>query len=673
MRVKCIFVALFVVAGSSVAATEPGHQRLTLHGLFGDHMVLQRDMKVPVWGTSVPGDKVTVEFAGQTRKAKADEDGRWRLDLAPMQASTTACKLVVRSASDPRGLLVDDILIGDVWIGLGQSNMEWTLSWMTDSRKELAKATNALIRCLMQRSPAALSPQKDIAPAQWIVSAPEPLWNFTAVGYIFGEELQKQMNIPVGIIQATVGGTLAEGWTDFETLKSDPDLAGCLAAFPSNATEVARMEAEISAVMAERRNRNLKDPGITVKALKWSESNLDTSEWKPIVLPSLIDAVGPEMNVDGSFWFRKEIDIPADWQGKPLVLSLGAIDDTDITFFNGVRVGSIDEARPYFWLLPREYEIPGGLVQTGRVELAIRVFDCFGQSGFNGPAADLFIAPKNGKENAVSLAGEWKYRVEFTVPPRPAPAPTQAWSLPTVLYNGVVAPLMPFAVKGLLWYQGESNTHTAHAYRKLLPAMIRGWRKNWGDDDLPFLIVQLPNFGGKSDDPNAGSKWAELREAQAMALSEPDTALAVTIDLGAVDVHPGNKRDVAERLFAVAEKCVYGKKHRVTSPVFGAMTVKDGKALIKFKEVGSGLVTKDGKPPKGFAVVEEKGTFVWASAEIVEGEPSDTVMVWSEHVKNPAVVRFLWADHPDCNLYNKEGWPAAPFRTDDWPGITEGK
>ena len=673
MRVKCIFVALFVVAGSSVAATEPGHQRLTLHGLFGDHMVLQRDMKVPVWGTSVPGDGVTVEFAGQVKRTHADQDGRWRVVLNPMPASAEPHRLVVKSSLDPRGILVEDVLIGDVWIGLGQSNMEWTLSWMTDSRKELARATNALIRCIMQRSPAALSSRKDITPAQWIVSAPEPLWNFTAVGYIFGEELQEKMKIPVGIIQATVGGTLAEGWTDFEALKSDPELAGCLAAFPSNATEVARIEKEIKDVVAERASRNLKDPGITVKALKWSESNLDTSEWKSIVLPSLIDAVGPEMNVDGAFWFRKEIEIPADWQGKPLALSLGAIDDTDITFFNGVQVGSIDATRPYFWLLPREYEIPGGLVQTGRVALVVRVFDCFGQSGFNGPAADMFIAPKNGREKAVSLAGEWKYRIEFTVPPRPGPPPTKAWSLPTVLYNGVVAPLMPFAVKGLLWYQGESNTHTAHAYRKLLPAMIKGWRKNWGYGDLPFLIVQLPNFGAKSADPNAGSKWAELREAQALALSEPATAMAVIIDLGTADVHPGNKRDVAERLFSVAEKCVYGKKDTVTSPVFDAMTVKDGKVLITFREVGSGLVAKDGKPVRGFAVAEKDGKFVWADAEIVKGAPAASVRVWSDKVKNPSAVRFMWADNPDCNLYNQEGWPAAPFRTDDRPGITAGK
>jgi len=385
-------------------------------------------------------------------------------------------------------------------------------------------------------------------------------------------------------------------------------------------------------------------------------------------LPQFFETAG--LKIDGAVWVRKEIDVPSSWVGKPLQLNLAAIDDQDTTYFNGKRVGGIGGETPNSYSILRHYQIPAELVRSGRNVIAVRVFDSAGEGGFG--AGDMSIKPTGDTAAAIPLSGPWNYKIELGLPPkapdwgsRPeAPGPHNQNS-PGVLYDAMLAPVIPFTVRGAIWYQGESNSGRAYQYRTLFPTMIRNWRTAWGDNDFPFYFVQLANWQPIKAEPG-DSEWAELREAQTLTLREPQTGMAVTIDIGETnDIHPRNKLDVGHRLAVWALAKTYGQSLEYSGPLFKSFSVEGNQIRLKFDHA-SGLKTSDGGPLKSFAIAGEDHRFVWAEARI-EG---NDIVVSSKEVAKPVAVRYAWADNPITNLYNKAGLPASPFRTDTWPGVT---
>jgi len=498
---------------------------------------------------------------------------------------------------------------------------------------------------------------------------------FSAVGYFFGRELNKDLKIPVGLINSSWGGTPAETWTTFKTLENDPDFSAMIerykAALSSDAMD--NYKKALAAWEKEKGSRKeddrIKDPGNKGFEQGWAKSDFNDSDWKAMKLPCMWESQG--MNIDGAVWFRKNVEIPEKMAGKDLTITLGSIDDFDVTYFNGTQIGSIGEDTPNFWSFPRKYTIPANLVKAGANCLAVRVFDHFGGGGFGGQAKDMRISLG---EDAVDISGEWKFKVEYSVVSsmRPqAPMGPDNPNAPATLFNGMLNPIIPFGIKGAIWYQGCSNVGRAYQYRKLLPAMINDWRNEWAQPgtakDFPFLIVQLANFLAPAEKPEE-SAWAELREAQSMTASGvKNCGLALAIDIGdAKDIHPKNKQDVGKRLELAALKTAYGQDLVFSGPTYDSMKIDGDKIVLSFKNIGGGLEAKGGDL-KHFSLAGEDKVFYWAKAKI----DGDKIILSCDEVKKPVAARYAWANNPEgSNLYNKEGLPAVPFRTDTWDGVT---
>jgi sialate O-acetylesterase len=396
---------------------------------------------------------------------------------------------------------------------------------------------------------------------------------------------------------------------------------------------------------------------------KWFAENLDMAEWKTMALPQLWENAGLP-SLDGTVWFRKNLSLPETWAGKDLQLYVGKIDDADTTYFNGEKIGSRN-----VWNEVRKYAVPGRLVKAGKNTLTVRVLDWTIGGGIWDDPADLKLVLAGS--DSLSLAGDWMYRVGMDLNEvGPQPRNPEDPNYPTVLFNGMINPLIPYAIKGAIWYQGESNAGRAYQYRMLFPLMINDWRNRWQEGAFPFLFVQLASWQETLPAPNE-SDWAELREAQTMTmLNRPNTGMAVAIDIGdAKDIHPKNKQEVGRRLALNALKIAYGKNVACSGPIYKSMKVKGNRLRIKFDHTDGGLVAKDSQALKGFAVAGADQVFRWAEAEIDGNE----VVVWHKEIKNPVAVRYAWASNPVCNLYNGAGLPASPFRSDDWTGVTAGK
>jgi sialate O-acetylesterase len=645
--------------GWSALAMTTAQAEVRLAGIFGDGMVLQADMPVPVWGTAAPEEKVVVRFAGQEVAATADTDGRWRMTLPPM-TSGTAGELTAAGTNE---VACRNVVVGEVWICSGQSNMEWNVANSNDAANELAAANTSLIRRFNVPNTVSSKPETTVS-GSWEICSPETVGGFTAVGYFFAREIHRTTGAPVGLIQSDWGGTPAQAWTPLATLRDNPELAhyadSLAQDFPTEqAADLAARQAAYDQAVA---NSRVSDPGNEAYAKGWADPATDIAEWETMVVPGAWEQHG--LPIEGAVWFRREVEIPAAWAGRELMLFLGAIDDFDVTYFNNVQVGTIGAETPNHWSTPRQYRIPGSLTKAGRAVIAVRVFDNFGAGGFTGKPDDLRLAsaaPNQGEP--IALAGDWRYRIEHRIepvklPPRPQ---SQSW-MPTGLYNAMIHPLIPYAIRGVIWYQGESNAGNAVEYRTLFPAMITAWRQAWGQGDFPFLFVQLANFMARAPRP-VTTPWALLREAQTMTLALPNTGMAVAIDIGDADnIHPRNKQDVGLRLALPARAMVYGEKDLAyAGPTYEAMTVQDGRIHLSFKHLGDGLTARDGEL-KGFAIAGEDRQFVWAEATI-EG---DQVVVSSDAVPAPVAVRYAWGNNPEATLYNRAGLPAVPFRTDTW-------
>ncbi len=628
----------------------PAQAGINVAKMFGDHMVLQRDLPVPVWGSAEPGEKVALRMGDQAAEAVADKDGHWTAKIGPFKAGGPH----TLSVRGKESLEFKDVLVGDVWVCGGQSNMEWSVAGVRDAQREIAAALNPQIRHFAVTKAISPVPRTEVTGGAWQECRPETVGGFTAVGYFFARHLQEKLGVPIGLVHASWGGTVCEAWTSGAALKTMADFKTAVEDIEASADHLPDLQREYAEKLAlwEKASAALVDEGAKNK---WAEATVDISSWKTMELPGNWENSGLP-NLDGVVWYRREVKIPETWIGNALTLALGPIDDNDITYFNGTKIGAMDG-----WMAQRVYKVSDTLVKPGINVIAVRVTDTGGGGGFHGKPEQLKI---EGPGSAISLAGAWSYAVginQSKIGPKPVPPLTNNPNAPTVLFNGMIAPVIPYAIKGAIWYQGESNVGRAKQYRQLFPLMIQDWRSRWGVGEFPFLFVQLANFLPAKAEPGE-SGWAELREAQELTLATPNTGQAVIIDIGeAADIHPRNKQDVGKRLATWALGTTYGEKTEISGPLYTAMAVEGGRIRVKFNHTGGGLVARGGEALKTFAIAGADKKWVWAEARI----DGDAVVVSSEKVTAPVAVRYAWADNPEgCNLYNREGLPASPFRTD---------
>jgi sialate O-acetylesterase len=658
---KCVF--LVVMMFSVYAPAE-----VKLPAILGDHMVLQRNTKVRIWGYAAPGEKVSVQFRKQRAETQADAKGEWAVMLKPMRAGGPDDLTVTGKNT----ITLKDILVGEVWVCSGQSNMEWPVCASANAQEEIAASNHPQIRLfLVNRRP--MGKPADDTFGQWQVCRPESVGTFSAVGYYFARFLNRELKVPVGMFDSTWGGTPAETWTPLAALKKiNPGLvvqyekslqesAGACRAYEAKLVIHDKLLKE-----GKLLERHL-DPGNKGVGLGWAKADFKDADWKTADMPRPVDDL---LDGDGAIWVRRKIILPAEWAGHNLRLHLGVVDDYDISYWNGVPIGETNnKTNPSdWWAFERKYAIPGKLVTAGSVVLAVRIFDDFMNGGMMSPPEGMYLEDTiTGKR--IPLAGKWAWKVEVTMDPTmlvtmssPMIGPYNP-NNPGTLYNGMIHPLRLYAIRGAIWYQGESNAGAYGEYTQLLSTMIEAWRRAWDNPDLAFGIVQLANFMAVQPDPNTGSAWAGLREAQTkVSQTLPMTGQALAIDIGdAGNIHPKNKQDVGKRLGLWALAKVYGKWIEYSGPMYKSMKIKGGRIEVKFDHVGWGGLVAKGDKVTGFAIAGKDGKFVWAEGKI----DGNKVIVWSDKIPQPIAVRYAWSDNPVCNLYNKAGLPACPFRTSE--------
>lgn len=646
-------------------------ETVKLAAVFGSHMVLQRGIRAAVWGWAQPGETITVSVAGKKARTVTKPDGKWLARLPSLEAGGPH-ELTVKGKESR--IVLQDVMVGEVWLASGQSNMELPLTCAADAEREIAAAQWPNIRLFSVAKNAVVEPQADVA-GEWQVCGPRTVDTFSAVAYFFGRDLHRALNVPVGLINSSWGGTLAEVWTSREALMASPGLRPMVESYERELPEFDKRMAEFKIRLETAVNLGYPaDPGNVGFDQGCADPATVVTDWPTMDVPRIWQRDG--LNFSGVIWFRKEVDIPAEWAGRDLTLRLAPCDKHDITYFNNVQVGGIGPENPNAWCTRRIYTVPGHLVKPGRNVMATRIYSYAYAGGFVGSRVDMRLALAEDREgaNAIAIDGDWQYKVEHNfgvVQPVNANQPLGPGNpnSPYSLYRGMIEPLVPFGLRGAIWYQGESNADRAYEYRTLFQTLIRSWRKAWGGDPLWFLFVQLANYMATDCRPGE-STWAELREAQTLALRLPRTGMATIIDIGdASDIHPSNKQDVGRRLAQWALSQTYGDTTVVQSgPLFESAQVEPGGIRLRFAYTDGGLVAKDGAL-KGFAVAGRNRKFVWGEAKI----DGDTVIVSSPEVKHPVAVRYAWSDNPVCNLYNAAGLPASPFRTDRWPGLTQPK
>ncbi|BDI31205.1 9-O-acetylesterase [Capsulimonas corticalis] len=635
--------------------------------LFSDNMVLQRGQSDPVWGWTTPGAKVTVRIAGKQAVAMADAKGKWVAKLPPLPVGGPYTLDV--SGSNQESAKCSNVLVGDVWVCSGQSNMEFGMGYTRDSLQEIAAANYPNIRLMVVPHNLQIDPQARTN-TSWAVCTPAAVntqngtWNgFSAVGYFFGRELYNDLHTPIGLIQSAFGGTNAESWTSYEALKAHvPDFKPQLAQLDAERAIGAPGWAERQ-VAKDNAWYQQNDPG-SKEGLGWADSSLDVSAWPVMALPGYWETKGvPELaNFDGVVWFRREFDVPEDAVGKDITLHF-AVDDDDTAWINGVNVGATD-----LFTVQRAYKIPHGVLKAGRNTIAIRVLDTGGGGGVYGDPSSLSLSVDGGTD--IPLAGDWRYKISASIYMASAPPPLAIEAnanFPTMLYNGMISPIATYGVKGVLWYQGENNANKPGQYRSLLPALIGDWRAKWGQGDFPFLIVQLAGFqnSGQADDPS----WPELRDAQwNTARTVKNAGIVTAIDIGEpTDIHPKNKQEVGRRLALVARHQVYHEKIEDSGPVYQSMKTEGDTVRLTFTHTGGKMTTKNGDPLTGFIIAGADRKWLPATARI----DGDTIVVSSPDVKSPVAVRYSWAGYSQSNLIGAAGLPAFPFRTDNWPYLTK--
>lgn len=625
--------------------------QVRLPKLIGNGMVLQRGERATIWGWAASGEKVTVHFMDSTYATTTNSAGEWKVMLAEQSAGGPFEMQI--SAGDTTTL--HNIMIGDVWVCSGQSNMELPMKRVAPIyRSDIANSANVSIRQFYVPQKYNFNhPQTDLTGGAWISANPETVPNFSAVAYFFGKQLFDKYKVPIGLINSSLGGSPAESWISEKGLKAFPAYYREAQRF-KDSTLIKKIEESDNELMSAWYARSSEeDRGYQKSHRAWRDPAFNDSDWPSMPIPGYW-ASTPLGPVNGVVWFRRQFNVPAVFVGKPAKLILGRIVDADSAFINGEFVGTVSYQYP-----PRRYDIPLDLLKEGANTIVVRVISNAGKGGFV-PDKKYEIATRT---DTIDLKGEWRYNLGGNMDPL-ASQTFVRWK-PEGLYNAMIAPLLNYRIKGVIWYQGESNADRPIEYRALFPALIEDWRKNWQEGDFPFLYVQLPNFMKARAEPSE-SNWALLREAQLKTLSVPNTAMAVAIDIGEWnDIHPLDKQDVGRRIALAAEHLAYGDKNVVYSgPIFETMKVDGNKAVLSFTHIGSGLVSKGSEELRSFAIAGADKKFVWANAKI----ENNRVVVWTASILHPVAVRYAWADNPEgANLYNNEGLPASPFRTDNWP------
>lgn len=617
----------------------PAKAEVKLPRLISDGMILQRDEPLKIWGWADPGERVTIGFLGNTFRTRAGKKGDWEIALP----ATPAGGPYIMKINEEE---IRDILFGDIWLCSGQSNMElWVRRVLDLYQDEIDRVDNPDIRLFRSSSRNDFDrPQNDYKDGSWLPATPEHIMDFSAVAYFFADKLYREYKIPIGLISTAIGGSPAESWLSDES--NQKYLEDWLA-----------RQARIDSIRAKRGeggekpfnfhselNRN--DPGVS----KWSKADVDVSGWPRISLPGYWSDMGVDLRM-GSMWFYKEFEVPDSLAQKSAVLRLGRIIDSDSAFVNGSFVGTTSYQYP-----PRIYQVPEGVIKPGKNKLMVRVVCPGGQCGF---VVEKPYEVRIGSQ-VIDLTGEWNYHIGAALEPPKNQAPGNLQFRPGGLYNGLISPAVNFRLKGVIWYQGESNAGKAREYRRLFQDLINDWRNQFEEPDLPFVYVQLANLGIPNKQP-VESGWAELRDAQRRALELPNTGMAVTYDIGEWnDIHPLNKKEVGRRLALEAMRVAYGDSAVVSSgPLYESMEIRDNSVILSFSSVGSGLFTNN--LLDGFQIAGADGRFVWANAVVLS---KNKVRVWSGSVKDPTAVRYAWDDNPAwANLKNKEGLPASPFTT----------
>ncbi|GAB3013872.1 sialate O-acetylesterase [Spirosoma pulveris] len=624
--------------------------QIRLPKLISNGMVLQRDAPLKVWGWAKPGEKIAVHFRNKTYKNTTDADGKWQVTLPPLSAGGPFTMDITGSSK----ITLNDILIGDVWFCSGQSNMVHQLNIHDVTyANEIKTANFPQIRQFWVPTLTNLQgPQPDIPNGQWKAAVGEDVRPFSAVAYFFAKKIHQKYNIPVGIINASVGGTPIEAWTSEAGLAEFPALKTTIEK-NKDTTYINGLNHRPSQNTANRSAPPV-DLG-TAGPVKWFDAAYVPKGWRPINIPGYWEDQGLK-DLNGVVWYRREIDVPSSMTGKPAKVFLGRIVDADELYINGKQVGRTTYQYPQ-----RRYAVPADLLKGGKNVFVVRVTNAVGKGGFVPDKPYCLFAGAD----TLDLKGTWHYRVGTAYRPMSGGfsggGAINAQNQPTALYNAMVAPEIDYTIKGFCWYQGESNAGRPEEYATLLPALINDWRNKWKQGPLPFLYIQLPGFMDYNYLPSE-SGWAVLREAQLNALKIANTSMVVAIDLGEWnDIHPDNKKDVGERLALSALKTAYKEPIISSGPIYQSAAVDGNKIVVSFTDTGGGLITNDGEDLSEFAIAGSDKKFVWAKARIENGK----VVVWSDEVPNPLYVRYAWADNPvNPNLYNKEGLPASPFRTD---------
>lgn len=649
---KLILVWVLFSAFNTANAT------VLLPSFFTDNMVLQQKSAVPFWGESdAKSISITTSWDKKSYTGKV-VNGKWNVVLkTPIYGGPYTITI-----KDGTIKTLNNILIGEVWLCSGQSNMEMPLEgWgkIDHYKEEIANANYAQIRLLQAEHIESTLPSNTLKVQHggWNVCSPESVADFSATAYFFARKIYKEKNIPIGLIHSSWGGTVIEAWTS----------SGALTTIHDFDAEIQAMKSEIAAAaLLKKYNADMEDwemklrgsdQGFETGKIIWATPNFDDSSWKTMTLPSFFDSNGLG-NFDGIVWFRKKITLSENSVKKDLTISYYA-DDDDMIWVNGNYIG---ETKGYN--VKRHYTIPSQFLRKGENTITIRVFDGSGNGGIYG---DENFAVKSEKET-IPLAGNWKYNIGTDIKDLPAkPYLAQGQNRPSAIYNAMIAPLTGYKIKGVIWYQGESNAERAYQYQKLFPLLINDWRDKFKDKNLPFFFVQLANYKQQKTEPG-DSDWAELREAQFKALKFPNTGMAVTTDIGnGEDIHPKNKQDVGGRLASIALAKVYNTKIDYSGPLYKSYSIKGNIATVDFDFNKSIKARDDGL--KGFSIAGTDQKFYWADAKVVNGK----VEVHSQKVPNPVSVRYNWADNPVGNLTNASGLPASSFRTDVWAGITQEK